>query len=366
MAPVNADMIVVARDAHSWSQKELAERVGISQGKISKYENGLLEVSEEDLEAIAYATGFRSGLFRSTEPIYGLGSSALFHRKKKTTPIGVQRRVQAKVNIARLQLAKLLRAAEIETTSHFEPIDVDKVEDGAIEVAQRVRAAWRMPMGPVRSVTAAIEAAGGVVLLCDFGTDDIDAAHLWAPGQPPMFFMNANRPGDRHRFNLAHELGHAIMHQFPTGDIEAEANQFASEFLMPRKEIAPELRGLTIQRAAQLKPRWKTAIAALIYAAHSCGAISESKRGILYAQLSRLGYRKAEPIEIELEQPTLVPQLVDLHRKALGYSDEDLLDLLMTDNPDFINTVADETMKIRPGLRMDDGPISFEAHIKRA
>lgn len=365
MPPVNVEMIVVARDTLGWSQKELADRVGVSQAKISKYENRLLAVSDEDLDSIAHATGFRKSFFLSTEPIYGLGSSLIFNRRKKTAPIGVQRRIQAKVNVARLQVAKMLRAAEIETVNSFEPIDIASVDGDAGEVARRVRAAWRMPMGPAHNVTAAIESAGGVVVLCDFDTDDIDAAHIWVPGLPPMFFMNANRPGDRHRFNLAHELGHAIMHRFPVGDIEAEANQFASEFLMPRREIAPELSRLTLDKAARLKQRWRVSMASLIYCAHDVGAISDGKRTSLYAQLSRMGYRTREPIDIEVERPSLVGQLVDIHRKALGYSDEDLLELLMADEIDFIDIGTDDELKIQRHLKIDGQPYSFAAHAKK-
>ena len=48
--------------------------------------------------------------------------------------------------------------------------------------------------------------------------------------------MNSDMPGDRHRFNLAHELGHALMHRHSTGECESEANRFAAEFLMPKEE----------------------------------------------------------------------------------------------------------------------------------
>ncbi len=362
MGDVNKDMIVLARDAAGLTQTELAERAGVSQAKISKYENGILAVTDIDLDAICAATGYHRDFFYSTEPVFGLGSAFLFNRKKLTAPIGVQRRVQARVNIARLQISRLLRAAEIDAAHRFERIDIESVEGGAAEIAKRVRAAWRIPLGPVQNVTVAIESAGGLVLPCDFGTRDIDAAHLWLNGEPPMFFINSALPGDRYRFTLTHELGHAIMHRFPQGDIEAEANAFAREFLMPAREIAPELSNLSVQRLAQLKQRWKVAMSALVYQAHALGCITKSRCSSLFSVFSRLGYRKAEPIDIAMEQPTMLPQLLELHRTALGYTDADLLRVFMTDSPDFFDVTGD---KFRTPFKVTRSTFPFPARLTK-
>jgi Zn-dependent peptidase ImmA (M78 family) len=119
-------------------------------------------------------------------------------------------------------------------------IDLDSCDGDVERVATLVRAAWRLPLGPVANLTIAIEDAGGIVLKCAFGTPLIDAAHLWLPDMPPLFFVNENTSGDRLRWKLAHEIGHAIMHQCPNGDVETEANRFAGAFLMPADEIGPQ------------------------------------------------------------------------------------------------------------------------------
>jgi Zn-dependent peptidase ImmA (M78 family)/DNA-binding XRE family transcriptional regulator len=327
-------MIVLAREARGLNQSELAESIGVSQAKVSRYENDMLEVDPRDLEEIAKATGFSVDLFIQTDKVYGLGSNVLFNRKQLTAPIGVQRRVQASVNILRMQIERLLRGAEIESHNRFEPIDIQAFNGDAAAIARRVRAAWRLPDGPIQNITEAIEGAGGVVVLCDFGTTVIDAAHLWLPGLPPMFFMNRSAPGDRHRFNLCHELGHAIMHRFPDGDIEEDANTFAREFLMPSNEILPQLQGLTLDKAARLKPHWKASMHAIVYHAKALGCISEWQARRMFTRMSALGYRKCEPIPIAVEEPTIVPQLVAVHKQALGYADTELMRLLYDNDPD--------------------------------
>jgi Zn-dependent peptidase ImmA (M78 family) len=214
-----------------------------------------------------------------------------------------------------------------------------------------VRAAWRLPLGPVANVTASIESAGGIVLKCAFGTHQIDAAHLWLPGLPPLFFVNRDAPGDRLRWTLAHEVGHAIMHRNPTSDVEEEANQFASEFLMPAHEIAHQLHGLTIQQAAILKQQWKVSMAAIVRRAFDLGCITERKYRTLNMSLGAQGYKKVEPFPIDVEEPAVVRQLVQMHRSELGYDDFDLAKLLFWPDSQFFGPSRSPTI-----LRFDNRP----------
>lgn len=327
---VNPRMLVLARESRGLSQAELASAIQVTQGKISKYENGLLEVSDEDVARIAAVLDYEPEFFCQTDQVHGLGTSLLFNRKRKTAPITVQRRIIAQVNVARMQIERLLRGAEVAVETRFERLDIDRFDGDAEAVARHTRTAWRLPAGPIANLTATIESAGGIVAVCDFGTDRIDAAHMWLDGLPPMFFMNAQVPGDRHRFSLAHEVGHAIMHNLPSDDVEAEADRFASEFLMPADEIGPQLVGLTIQRAAQLKLHWKVSMQAIIMRAWHLRRITEQRYKSLYTQISMHGYRRNEPFPIPFEQPSVLTQLIKVHREYHHYSDDDMGRLLLT------------------------------------
>jgi transcriptional regulator with XRE-family HTH domain len=46
-------MVTVVREAKGWSQQELATRAGLSQGYVSKIENGLLPLAGLILESVA-------------------------------------------------------------------------------------------------------------------------------------------------------------------------------------------------------------------------------------------------------------------------------------------------------------------------
>jgi hypothetical protein len=49
---------------------------------------------------------------------------------------------------------------------------------------------------------------------------------------------------------------------------------------------------------------------------------------MFWIEMSKLGYRKREPNEPAREMPRLLKQMVQFHRKQLGYSSADLAALL--------------------------------------
>src|SRR5262249_7327901 len=148
-------------------------------------------------------------------------------------------------------------------------------------------------------------------------------------GLPPLFFVNSESPGDRARFSLAHEVGHVIMHRNPHAEQERQADQFASAFLMPARDIAAYLKPLSIERAAAIKPYWRVSMAAIIKRAYDLGMIGHSYYRKLFTQLSKVGYRTDEPNPVEVEQPTVVDDLIGVHMRELKYSEPEMGRLVM-------------------------------------
>ena len=192
-----------------------------------------------------------------------------------------------------------------------------------------------MPYGPVRNLVWVIENAGAIVVQFPFGTDKLDAVSQWPQNLPPIFFVNSDIPADRWRFTLAHELGHIVMHRIPTPDAEKQADQFASEFLMPEKEILLDIKALTLPKAIQLKSKWRVSMQAIIRRAYQLGEITNRKYVSLFSYISKLGYRKREPNPISSESPTTLSRLLKAHREDLGYSEEEMLRLLFCDEDRF-------------------------------
>lgn len=118
------------------------------------------------------------------------------------------------------------------------------------------------------------------------------------------------------------------MHRFPTDGMEREADQFAAEFLMPAREIQAQLFGVTLPRLAALKPYWRVAMSALLRRASDLGAINPRTKQYLWTQMGMRGYRTHEPVDIPAEEPTLLKELLDFHRKELGLNLQSLAKMM--------------------------------------
>lgn len=319
----NADMLVVAREARGLTQSELAQRIGVSQGKISKYEGGILSISDEDIVAVSRELRFPVSFFAQTDRVYGFGSTCFYHRKRQRMPIGQLRQLQAQLNIFRFQLTRLLRGVEIETTNDFIRLDAGDYESPE-QIAQLVRAHWKLPLGPVRNVIATVENAGAVVYEISFGHRHLDAISQVAPGCPPIILVNRDIPGDRLRFTLLHEVGHLVMHHIPTENMESEADRFAAEFLMPAREIRSSLRRLSLDKMAALKQEWLVSMSAILKRAQDLGEITPRYARTLWTQMAKQGWKTREPIEIPREQPSVFRDILNVHRENHGYTLEEL------------------------------------------
>ena len=332
----NQDLLRIARQARGWSQTELSKRSRVSQANLSKLENGLIDPTEDVLSSVSAVLGFPVDFFFQNDRVIGLPMSVQY-RKRASVSRKATERLEAELNIRILHIRRLLDAAELEPELSLPRLDVDEY-GGPEHIADLIRRTWLIPSGPIRDLVAWIERAGCIVVHCDFAALKVDGFTAQIPDMPPCIFLNRNMPADRQRFSLAHELGHVVMHQVPSPEMETEANEFASALLMPARDIRPHLSGqrLTIQRLAALKPVWRVSMAALLYRAKEIGAITENQSQYLWRQMSSMGYRRTEPSELDLkmEIPTVLPEIIRLHLKDLGYGLSDLAKVLRSSEKD--------------------------------
>jgi Zn-dependent peptidase ImmA (M78 family)/transcriptional regulator with XRE-family HTH domain len=333
----NPEMLILARESWGFSQTELAELVAVNQGTISRIEAGLLSPSDDILKGFAEQLEFPEKFFTQSDKIYGFNSTVFFHRKRQSLADKVLRRLHAQMNLCRMRIDRLTRSIQTQVDFRFVHMEPVEYAGGVAAIARLVRSTWLLPPGPVRNLTQAIEEAGGIVVEFDFQTKQADAISEWVPGFAPMFLVNSNSniPWDRRRLTLAHELGHVILHKFPDPKMEEEANEFAAEFLMPRRDIKPSLFGLTMAKLADLKRVWKVSMQALIERAYQLKTITEYQRRLFYVNLNRGGRSRIhEPLENEYppERPEVFRRLVRTHLEILGYSLRELALLLFMTN----------------------------------
>lgn len=327
-------MITLAREAAGLTQRALAELLDVDQASVSRYESDWVELPQPHLDILCEKLGRPESFFTWNESV--IGASCLHHRKRKKITAKELHQIHAQVNILRMQATRLLRHTAIKSNYDFFRMDLAKVGSPA-ECARRLRNLWQLPIGPVRNVTNSIESAGGIVFRCDFGTKKVDGVSQWPLGDdsPPVFFVSNQVPGDRQRWTLAHEVAHVAMHHLPTNDPEAEADAFASEFLMPANEIERDLRNLTLAKASALKSYWKVSMAAIIRRALSLDKITQNQYEYLFKQMGTLGYRFQEPVPIPPEEPALLPEMVSVFRRASGTSIRDISSYLGMREDDF-------------------------------
>ncbi len=347
MATPNAALITLVREYRGLTQGELAKSAGVSQGYVSKVEHEQLVPSDEAIEKFAGVLDWPAPFFFRTDQVYGFGTACMFHRKQASLPVRTLRSIQARVNVLRIGLTPLLRELDPDSSGRVPLMDVDAYVGGPPQIAQLVRAAWKLPLGPVSNLMETLESHGGIVYRVDFATRQLDAVSHWSPDIPPLFFVNSEAPPDRVRYSLAHELGHVVMHAMPTPDMEAEANQFASEFLMPEREIKSMLTGLDLARAAQLKAYWRVSMQALIMRARDLEIISRQKASRMFMQMSSMGYRRVEPVALPVEEPSALRRLMERHRQVHGFTVGDLAERVGVPEADFQNHFPSD----RAGLR---------------
>lgn len=322
---VNPQMLTLLRESRGHSQSALAKLTGIPQPTLSKAESGITELDEERLGKVAEVLHYPREVFDWTDAVYGFGNAAFHHRKQQSLTQAALRRVHALVNLTRMRMTRLLRSVEVEARYTIPQIEAEEL-GGPAEVARAVRAAWLLPMGPVRSMIRTLEHAGAIVVRADMESPRISAISTMTGDAPPLFILNTGQSADRERWNLAHELGHLVMHTMPMASDEAEreADSFASEFLIPAAEIRSQLSGMDLRKAAQLKQAWKVSMAAIIRTARDLGRIEDGRYKSLMVQMSQRGWRKAEPVEIPREEPSVLVGLIGVHRDDHEYTADDM------------------------------------------
>lgn len=349
----NRAMLSLARAARGLTQSELAKSARVTQALISKLESGLtVDPSQETLEAISLALRVPVAFLVSDEKPHGMPQ---FHYRKRAK-LGRKALdlIEAQINIRRIHAARLFKSYEPDA-ERFPAIDLTNSGWTPQQAAQSVRGLWMLPRGPIDNLTAAIEDNGAVVIQIDFGTSLLDALSFRIPGLPPLIFINNDMPGERYRFTLAHELAHLLLHNQPETDenMEAQADEFAAELLLPAKEIRPYLVSPSLGSLARVKPYWKVSIKALCVQCIRLKIITPNQYTGLMVNYSKARYgRFGEPFPIPVETPSALGAAVAYHIKTLGYSAEEMAALLMMESEEFRQIYSPPTPTTQPRLRI--------------
>lgn len=122
----------------------------------------------------------------------------------------------------------------------------------------------------------------------------------------------------RYRFDLAHELGHLVLHRdldpshfsnaARNAEAERQAHHFAREFLMPPALFARNFRSSTVDGLKIQKRMWGVSMQAALMHARDLDLITKPQEVRLWRSISMRGWRRQEPFDdvIPREEPQLL------------------------------------------------------------
>ncbi|WP_295123495.1 XRE family transcriptional regulator [uncultured Chitinophaga sp.] len=350
MSAINSDMIKLARESRGLSQSDLCNLLGVAQGTVSKIENGLMQPSSEIVENLSIKLDYPVNFFLQADKVYS--TSYIYYRRKISMARKNLSTSEAKMNVLRLGLQKLLDGIDLPETNLFSW----NVEDhGTPEDAARLlRDRWKVPRGKIENLTKLIEDNGIIIVPFDFGAEKIDGISMYTEKNQPVIYINRKLPTDRFRLTIAHELGHLVMHfKNPISerrDVEREAFAFGSEFLVPAEEFTAQVSYLDFKMLTNLKLYWRVSMASLVMKAKLLAIITDNQAKYLWAQLSAMGFRLQEPPELSppREDVGIIKEILQVYKSDYNYTDEDLCKIVQLNSSDFYNYyISQEGCRLR-------------------
>jgi Zn-dependent peptidase ImmA (M78 family) len=329
---VNGSMLRLARQRRGLHQKDAAELLGVEQPILSRIENEISMANEEVIRNAENAYRVPQSFFYLTDTVYGPPVSVHpMWRKKTDVSARETDSIVADLNVRAMHIRRLLEGVDLKTQADVPRLDIDEFYD-VEKISLLVRAHWQIPSGPINNLTLYAERAGIIVMHSKMAGTTISGVTFRVPGLPPIIILNNEQPSDRMRFTLAHEIGHQVMHRFPRATMEEEANEFASCLLMPTSDMRQAFRGRKIDLSllGALKPEWRVSMQSLLMRAKHLGFLTDGQSQYLWKQISIRGIRLREPVQFdfECEVPTVMPRIIEIYKQSLGYSEEELANLL--------------------------------------
>lgn len=317
-----------ARKALGLSLRDLSDKVDLSHSAIKKYEDNDVVPSSEMLIKLAQALHVRVEYFFRPD-CFTLGN--IQYRKHTDMPDRHLEEITAKILDQierRIELENLFPSLPIQPFAITDlPKKIDSSED--IEVlADQVREQWHLGIEPLSDLIDIFEEHGIKVFEIDnqqYAKFDGLSATI---NQIPVIVIGNQWPGDRQRFTLAHELGHILLANRLSFNMDEEnfCNHFAGAFLFPKKAtitLLGEHRNYIEPRELSiLKQEFGISMLGILHRAEATGIISNSLYRQIRSEFNERGWNKLEPGEQYPKQKTHIFEQMVFHALAEEYIGE--------------------------------------------
>ncbi|MGL5865789.1 MAG: helix-turn-helix domain-containing protein [Dermatophilaceae bacterium] len=314
--------LTLARHLAGLRKSDLATKVGKSPTAVAAWESGATRPTAATVAHLALSLSVDPGFFAiRPDDVAALSTTPHFRSLRSTSQLARDQAFaygQLAVDIA-TSLERHVEFLEPDVPSH--PVSVDDRDgNGPERAAQLVREQWGLEVGPAGHLVRLLENHGVLVAFSPEQTASVDAYSFDSRLRPVVILNPSKRDYYRQRFDVAHELGHLVMHgdAEPGGRIvEDQAHRFSAELLMPAdqiRDLLPQTMGGNVwQTLARLKEQWGVSLQALLYRARWLGRLSDVSYRNAMATISTRGWRRNEPGLISaIEQPSVLSRAVEL------------------------------------------------------
>lgn len=322
LQPARLEQALAAR---SLTKGQLASLVGVAASTVTKWCKGDQAPEADTFERLASVLNVqpdwltRPVLARVSSPLYRSNASALKAARAK-----LEARTEWAQEIS-VVLSEYVDFPQLNLPKRsFQ--DPEQISDADIEAAaEECRSLWQLGRGPIQNLALAAEGAGILIVREETDISAIEGLSSWSKLlERPIVFLSADKAnGFRSRFDLAHEIGHLVLHKhIPRADerdrynqMEKQAHQFAGALLLPAETFASEIRiPANLDNLLILKQRWGASVAAMMMRLHALGLLSDGEKLSLFKRRSARWGSKAEPGDEkwEPEMPRLLRRTVEL------------------------------------------------------
>lgn len=321
-ARIIPERIREAREARGLTAEDFGEQIGVTRQAVGQYEVGSNVPSAQTMTRIIGVTGQPPGFFTTARARSSENFGTPFWRSLKRMSRPDRLRIARRLEWASDILGYIEQFIEL-PQPNLPVVDWDfhnGTDDQLERIALSVRDRWSLSRGPIFHLAAVLETNGIILVKETVSCDDMDAVSRWQAGRPFILCSEDKKSLPRENFDLAHELGHLVLHHGlevtpeTINKLERQANYFAGAFLLPRETFSREVVSTSIHYFLKLKERWRVSIAAMVYRCKELEILSKSQVEYLWRQLSAKGMRKEEPLDrsFKTERPSLLSSALSM------------------------------------------------------
>jgi len=309
----------LARKMAGLSLQELADKLEnkVTKQSLSKYENGSMKPSSEVILALANTLKLKPDYFLKTKLVeFGEVSFRKKVRLAKKQEESIVEKVRDYVE-RHIEIENILDV-EHQFENPLENFEIKNLDD--VEVAaNKLREVWKLGINPISNLVEMLELNGIKVFLVEEVEDFEGLAVFTSKGIPIVVLNVKDKPIERIRFTIIHELAHILLNLTAVNDnktIESFCHYFSSNFLLPKvnlvKLIGASRKYIRIQELITIKESYGISIRAIVYRLKQIGVIPDSyyRRWMIY--MSKTYGKKIEPGNYKGEEkPTYFDQLIN-------------------------------------------------------